>query len=321
MQHVANFDRMACLQHPHAAQLLGGLEHGHRDEFTIAAKYAVSVGQLKQAGRQAVAVAHGGLLDRPPGFVGAQFTADCSWEGQLGFLPESDLREHGPHVARLHLHGHLDCAHVTGLLDHLVDSQHPVGMGVADGRVANIHAPGGGLYLCLGLDQALLQRQCDHEGLHGGARLKAVGQGAVTQLLAAEVLPPRGRIARVIGQRQHLATLHIEHHHAARLGFILQHRFTQFLISKELHLAVNTELDVAPVHWRNILAHRLHHPATAVLDDPARTSASGQVLVESQLNALLPAIINIGEAHHMGSGFTLRVQTLVFLALVNAPDA
>ena len=194
-------------------------------------------------------------------------------------------------------------------------------MGIADGRAANIQTPRGGLYLCLGLDQALLKCQCDHEGLHGGARLKAVGQGAVAQLLAAEVLPPRGRIAWVIGQRQHLAALHIEHHHAARLGFILQHRLTQFLISKELHLAVNTELDVAPVHWRNILAHRLHHPATAVLDDPARTSASGQVLVESQLNALLPAIINIGEAHHMGSGFALRVQALVFLALVNAPDA
>ena len=196
-----------------------------------------------------------------------------------------------------------------------------MGVRVADGGVADVEPPGCGLDHGGRRDQALVQRQADDKGLHGGARLEGVGQGPVAQLLAAHVLSRGRRIAGVVGERQDLTALHIEHHHAARFGLVKQHRIAQLLVGKKLHLAVNAELQVTPVDRRHLLTDRLHHPAPAILDDPARARAPSQLFVKGKLNAFLALVLHIGKTHHMGGGFAFGVLALVLLALVNALDS
>ena len=239
----------------------------------------------------------------------------------MRLLPKADLAVHLPHLSRLHLHGHLDRAHITRLLDDFVDGEHAVRMRVADGGAANGKATGGGLNGGGGGDQALFQRQRRDERLHGGAGLKGVGQRPVAQLRAAQILPLGGRVAGVVDQRQHFAALGVQHHHAARLSLVLQHRIAQLLIGEKLHLAVNAELQVAPIDRGHFLAHRFHHIAQAIFDDPARARATGQVFVEGELDAFLAVVLHIRKTHHMGSGFALGVLTLVLFALVHAAHA
>ncbi len=130
-----------------------------------------------------------------------------------------------------------------------------------------------------------------------------------------------GVVAGVVGQGQHLAGVGVQHHHAAGLGLVLGHGVAQLLVGKELHLAVDGQLHVAPIDGRHLGAHALDHAAQAVLDDAARAGLAGQLLVEGQLHALLAMVFHVGEAHHMGGGLALGVLALVFLALVDALDA
>jgi hypothetical protein len=74
------------------------------------------------------------------------------------------------------------------------------------------------------------------KGLHRRAGLEDVGQRAVAQLLAGEALAHAGVVAGVVGQRQHLAGLHVQHHHAAGLGVVLGHRVAHLLVGEELTL-------------------------------------------------------------------------------------
>ena len=114
-----------------------------------------------------------------------------------------------------------------------------------------------------------LQTQADRERLHDRARLEGICQRPVAQLLAAQILPFSGCIARVIGQRQHFTGNDIEHHHTASPGLVEQHGVTQFLIGKKLHLAVHAELQIRAIHRCNLFAHILHHAPQAVLENVA----------------------------------------------------
>ena len=194
-------------------------------------------------------------------------------------------------------------------------------MRIADGGVANVEPSGCGLDHGGRRHQTFVQRQTDDKRFHGGAGLEGVGQGAVTQLLAAHVLTRGRRIAGVVGERQDLTALHIEHHHTASFRLMKQNRIAQLLVGKELHFAVDAELQIAPVNRRHLFANRLHHTAPAILDDPARARAPGQLLIKGELNAFLANVLNIGEAHHMRCGLALGVLALVLLALVNALDS
>ena len=62
-------------------------------------EHGVGARHLEQAGRQAVAIGHGGLLDRTPGLVGAQAAGDRAGETAIaasGPKPRPNL----PHLAR-----------------------------------------------------------------------------------------------------------------------------------------------------------------------------------------------------------------------------
>jgi len=122
--------------------------------------------------------------------------------GHMGFLAETRLGKNFPHLARMHLHGHLDRAHIARFLNDLVDRQDAVRVGIADAGAPDHDAAGRGLDLRLRPDQSLVQRQPGDERLHRGARLKAVGQHTVAQLFTAEPGAPVRVVTRVVGQRQ-----------------------------------------------------------------------------------------------------------------------
>ncbi len=127
-----------------------------------------------------------------------------------------------------------------------------------------------------------------------------------------------GLVTRVVGQRQHFAGLHVQHHNTAGFGLVLDDGVFERLKGKKLHLAVDAELQVAPIDRGNLLTHVFHHPPHAVFDDTARACAPPQGLIERQLDTLLTLVFHIGETDHMGGSLALRVLTLVFFALVNA---
>ena len=142
-------------------------------------------------------------------------------------------------------------------------------VGIRDGRACDGDATRCGLNGRFGFDQPFFQSQRHRKGLHGRAGFKGVGQGTVTQLFSAQVDTFVRRIAGVIGQRQYFTRLSVQHHHAACLGLVLQDCFSQFLVSKELDLAVNAQLQVFAIHGRHGLTHVLHDTSQTVLDDTA----------------------------------------------------
>ena len=193
-------------------------------------------------------------------------------------------------------------------------------MGVVDGETAHGVAARVGVDDGLRGDAACFQRHGNGDGFHRRARFEGIGQRPVAQLLAAQVLPVVGVVGRVVGQRQHLARVHVHDHHAACLGFVGFNRLTQLLVGEKLNLAVNRQLQVGSVDRRDGIAHILDHPPQAVLDDAARPGCARQALVESELHTFLAHILHIGEAHNVRRRFTLRILSLVVFAQVYALD-
>ena len=145
-----------------------------------------------------------------------------------------------------------------------------MGVRIADGVPAQRELAWRCLDHGLGLDEAFFERQAHHQRFDRRARLKGVGQRSVAQLRAGEVGATVRHIAGVVGQGQHFTGLDIQHHHTARSGAVVQHGFAQFLVGKELHLAVDGELNVTPIHRRHHLANVLDHMAQTVFDDATR---------------------------------------------------
>jgi hypothetical protein len=117
LQHLAHRQRILLAEHAHAGGRPSVLSMVTGNQLAVAREDGVGLRQLEQRRRQAVAVAHGGLLDRTPGLVGPQAARHRAREGHLRLLAEARLGIGLPHLARVHLHGHLDGADVAGLLD------------------------------------------------------------------------------------------------------------------------------------------------------------------------------------------------------------
>ncbi len=97
-------------------------------------------------------------------------------------------------------------------------------MRIADRRAGQRHPAGRRLDHRARRDPAGLERPGGDERLHRRARLEGVGERPVAQLRAAQVAAVGGRIARVVGQRQHLAGLRVEDDDAAGLGLVARRR-------------------------------------------------------------------------------------------------
>ena len=222
---------------------------------------------------------------------------------------------------RRHFLGNLDSAHVAGLLDHAFDGQPTIVVGVTDGEAAQAETAGGSVNHGLRFHAARLKRHGHGDGLHRRAWLEGVSHRPVAQLLASEIVALVRDVARVVGQRQHLARDGVEHDYTASFGLVGNHGIAKLLVGKKLHFAVNAELDVLAFDGRHLLANAFHHTAQSVLDDTARASLARQILVEGQFHPFLAVVFNIGESHDVRNRFTFGVLALVLLALVDALDA
>ena len=113
----------------------------------------------------------------------------------------------------------------------------------------------------------------------------------------------------------------VKHHHTARRSLVLQHRLTQTLVGKVLHLAVNAQLQIFAFNRRNQLANAFDHMPLTIFNDTACAVFTAQVRVECQLHAFLSGVLHIGEAHHMRGRLALWVHAFVFHGGVDAMDA
>src|SRR4029078_4870209 len=132
-------------------------------------------------------------------------------------------------------------------------------------------------------------------------------EGAVAQLGAGQVLAVRRRIARKVRQREHLAGLRVEEYDAAGFRFVGGARVADPLVGEELHLRVDRQADVLALDRRRAVADVLHARTAPVLDAPARPVAAGELLLEGELDALLAAVLDVGEAEDVRRRLALGV--------------
>ncbi len=182
------------------------------------------------------------------------------------------------------------------------------------------HLAGRGLDHGRRRDAAGLERPGGDERLHRRAGLEGVGQRAVAQLRAGQVLAVGGRVAREVGERQHLAGLRIEDDDAAGLGLVRGDRVADPLVGEELHLRVDRQADVLALERRDAVADVLDDAAEPVLDDAARAVAAGELLLERELDAFLAVVLDVGEADDVRRRLALGVLALVLAHLVDALD-
>jgi hypothetical protein len=126
--------------------------------------------------------------------------------------------------------------------------------------------------MVLGLTR--LSSRARPDGLHGRARLEGVGQRAIAQLLARQVLAMARVVAGIVRQGQQLAGVRIHDHHAACLGLEGLDLLLEFLVGVVLDLAVDGQLNILPI-LRRAIAHALHHTAQTILDHTTRASLAG----------------------------------------------
>ena len=101
---------------------------------------------------------------------------------------------------------HAHRADVARLLDHLRHRQVAVRVRVADRRSRPSSMRPGAVWITVsGVTRPVSSAQADDERLHRRAGLEDVGQRAVAQLRAGQVAAVGRVVARVVGQRQHLA--------------------------------------------------------------------------------------------------------------------
>ena len=149
--------------HAHAAPAGVGAvlsSHRHRDQLAVAREHGVGARDLEQRRRQAVAVAHRRLLDRPPGLVRAQPAGDGAGKAELRLLAEADRAVQLPHLAR-RASASPSCTAPT-LLDFWITSRHRQRCRAGARRVmvepADRDAAGRGLDHGVRRDAAALQR-------------------------------------------------------------------------------------------------------------------------------------------------------------------
>ena len=160
----------------------------HRDQLAVVREHGVGVGDLEQRRRQAVAVAHRRLLDRPPALVRAQPPGDRAGEAELRLLAEADRAVELPHLARRELSSPSRTA--PTLLDFWITSltvRSPCGCESVIVEPVSVILPRRGLDHGRRRDAAGLERPGGNERLHRRAGLEGVGQGAVAQLRAGQV--------------------------------------------------------------------------------------------------------------------------------------
>ena len=312
LHHRAHFPCHGRREHPFADDLLRlTLEERQRHDFAVVGKRHVGPGQLQQADRQSVAIRHGGLFDRLPGRRIAQPPGSLAREARTRQLTEPGTMQHLPMLLWRQRHRHFGGADIARYLDDLRHRQmivvvFVVHQLVSDPKVVRRfdHA--------VRAEQAPLQHRCRDEGLDGGARFEGVDHRAVAHQIRLVILAIVGIENRLVGQRENLAGLGVEHHDAAALGFVLLDCRRQFTVCQILDLEIERQGQVA-AHLRSLDRRQIANGvAVAVAQDLAFSRSAGQPVLIGAFDAFLSFVVHIGETHHLGSDRTCGIVTAVF---------
>ena len=266
-----------------------------------------------------MAIRDRGLLDRPPALRRPQPTGDRAGEAELRRLPESRGRVRVPQRLCRQFERDLRGADVARLGHDLFDAQQAVRVRVADRAVADRQLAGGRLDLRVGPHLAGLERRHDREWLHRRTGLERVGQHPVADGLAAELAARVRVVRRQVRQRQQFAASRVDHDGGARLRVVLLERRLQCGVRDVLHPVVDRQRQVPPVE-RLAQPVVLDDAAEPVLDHATAAGTPGQQLLVGELDAFLPAVLDVREADDVRAGRTLGVVALELAAGVNAGD-
>ena len=321
LQHLADLDHRGRREDSHAGDGLLLAHQRHRDHIAVARQRCVGARHLQQRSRQAVAVGHRGLLHRAPLLVRFEPAGDDARKVQLRFLPVAHGAEELPQLAGRHLHGHARGAHVAGFLDHLLHGEGRMRVRVPHHQGTDDQAARSGVDHGVDLDTARLQGLRGDQRLHRRTGFEDVGHGAVAQLRATEVGALRRVVAGEVGQRQHLAGVRVQHHHAAGHCLVFTHRVAHPLVGEELHLGVQRQGDIVAVHRVGLVTHAFHDPAQAVAQHLALAHLAQQLRLETAFDAVDALAVDVREAHHVGGRLTFGVTPLELAHVLHTLDA
>ncbi|OIR03789.1 hypothetical protein GALL_139690 [mine drainage metagenome] len=127
-----------------------------------------------------------------------------------------------------------------------------------------------------------------------------------------------GVVGGHVGQCQHLPGPGIEHHDAARLGLVVDHRLAQVGVSEILDLVVQGQHHVLAVLRRPDRIDVLDDVAAPVLDDAAAAGFAGEDGLVGQLHSFLANVIGSGEAQDMGGDVAVRIIAAVLRLVMDA---
>ena len=125
---------------------------------------------------------------------------------------------------------------------------------------------------------------------------------------------------RLVDHRQHFAGAHVHHHDRAGARAVVADRRLELAVGQVLDAQVDAELQFAPRAHRADALDVLDAIPLAVLDDALGAVLAPQPVVEGEFGALLPGVVDVGEAEQVPGHFAGRVVAAVLAREVDAVD-
>src|SRR5437899_1985156 len=148
-----------------------------------------------------------------------------------------------------------------------------------------------------------------------GTGFESIGQDAVPELGARELVVIVRVVCRKIRQCEQLARVDIEHDNAARFRPVLSDRGFQLAVSEVLDANIQSKGEVVPVLRGLDRFDVLDRLAESVLDQPSAAGLAGEPVLKREFDALLADVVRAGEAERLRSDFAARVIAPVLAVL------
>ena len=232
-------------------------------------------------------IGYGGLFDGTPGFRVPQFSRCFTRKVAACLNTETTLRKALPEHFGFQRQGHFGRTDIAGSLYDLRDRHHRGRMLVVNFSVVH------GEHTVLRIDQGIrshfarLYRRCHGKRFHRGTRLEQICYRPVAHALVAGVIAAVGVVAGIVGECQHFTAARIENDYRTGFGFMLPDGILQFPVGKMLHIAIQTEDDVATWLGHMKTACILNDVTAPVLDDALAAWLAGKLFLQCQLQAPL----------------------------------
>ncbi len=126
------------------------------------------------------------------------------------------------------------------------------------------------------------------------------------------MVPIIGVEGRLVDHGQHFPRRDIQHDDGSGLRSLIPDRRFQLPVREILDAQINRQHEILARPRGTDALDVLHDAAVAILDDPFRAVLSGQPMIERQLQALLPGVVDVGEAKHVSGDLAGGVVAAIF---------